>query len=75
MYIYMFICINIHTCIHITQTYVRNKVKACEECDIKSIKHEITDEATNEEILALLHTLNCDPAVHAILVSAFCHEL
>jgi len=40
-------------------------------CDlICSILHDIT----NKKLLALLHT-QLRPAVHAILVSAFCHEL
>jgi methylenetetrahydrofolate dehydrogenase (NADP+) / methenyltetrahydrofolate cyclohydrolase len=48
--------------------YVRNKVKACEECGFHSVleRHPATlDEAT---LLARIAALNADPAIHGILV-------
>ncbi len=48
--------------------YVRNKVKACEECGFHSVleRYEATlDEAT---LLARIAALNADPAIHGILV-------
>jgi len=51
-----------------SQTYVRNKEKACEECGIKSTKHEIPDTASEEEVISLIHKLNSDKEVHGILV-------
>ncbi len=48
--------------------YVRNKVKACEECGFHSVleRHDAAlDEAT---LLARIAALNADPAIHGILV-------
>ncbi len=51
-----------------SQVYVRNKVKACEEADIASFHHVLADDTSQADLLALLDTLNADPAVHGILV-------
>ena len=51
-----------------SQTYVRNKVKACEECGIKSFKHELDDSASTRDLTELMGRLNADPAIHGILV-------
>ena len=48
--------------------YVRNKVKACEECGFHSVLERYgatQDEAT---LLARIAALNADPAIHGILV-------
>ncbi len=48
--------------------YVRNKVKACEECGFHSVLERYgatLDEAT---LLARIAALNADPAIHGILV-------
>lgn len=51
-----------------SETYVRNKVKACEACGFKStlIRHE--ENATEEEILADIHRLNADDDVDGFIV-------
>ena len=51
-----------------SQTYVRMKKKACEECDIASFGFDYPDTVTEEELLAKIKELNEDPAVHGILV-------
>jgi methylenetetrahydrofolate dehydrogenase (NADP+) / methenyltetrahydrofolate cyclohydrolase len=48
--------------------YVRNKIKACAETGIISTEHHLPDTTTQAELLALIGTLNDDPAVHGILV-------
>ncbi|MBZ0177821.1 MAG: bifunctional methylenetetrahydrofolate dehydrogenase/methenyltetrahydrofolate cyclohydrolase FolD [Melioribacteraceae bacterium] len=51
-----------------SQVYVRNKVKACEDVGIRSVleRHDAT--MTEAELLARIHALNIDPAIHGILV-------
>lgn len=51
-----------------SQVYVRNKIKACEEADIASFHHRLSEETSEQDLLALLDRLNADPAVHGILV-------
>jgi methylenetetrahydrofolate dehydrogenase (NADP+)/methenyltetrahydrofolate cyclohydrolase len=48
--------------------YVRNKRRACEKAGITSWLHHLPAATTPEELLALVHRLNADPAVHGILV-------
>ena len=48
--------------------YVRNKRKACEECGIVSISHDLPMSTTQTELLALIDRLNRDPEVDGILV-------
>ena len=43
--------------------YVRNKRKACEECDIASFAHDLPATTSREELLSLIQTLNRDDAV------------
>jgi methylenetetrahydrofolate dehydrogenase (NADP+)/methenyltetrahydrofolate cyclohydrolase len=51
-----------------SQVYVRNKIKACEECGVRSF-HERHDESLGEaELLARIAALNAHPGVHGILV-------
>ncbi|MGB6101633.1 MAG: bifunctional methylenetetrahydrofolate dehydrogenase/methenyltetrahydrofolate cyclohydrolase FolD [Comamonas sp.] len=51
-----------------SQVYVRNKVRACEDVGIRSVleRHDAT--MTEAELLARIHALNTDPAIHGILV-------
>jgi len=49
-------------------TYVRNKRKACAECDIASLAHELPATTSTDELLALVHTLNVRPDADGILV-------
>ena len=48
--------------------YVGNKKKACEYIGIKSLSYELSEETTEEELLALVKKLNEDASVHGILV-------
>ena len=51
-----------------SKVYVRNKHRACEEVGFASFGYELPAETTEEELLALVNKLNCDDAVHGILV-------
>ncbi len=51
-----------------SEVYVRNKVKACEEAGIYSEKYTPSADATTEELLALVETLNAKPEIDGILV-------
>ncbi|KAK9290912.1 hypothetical protein L1049_009091 [Liquidambar formosana] len=51
-----------------SQTYVRNKIKACEEAGIKSVMTELPDDCTEDEVLCALSSFNENPSVHGILV-------
>ena len=51
-----------------SQTYVRAKEKACNEYGIKSVAHRLSENTTQEELLALINVLNLDDSIHGILV-------
>lgn len=51
-----------------SQTYVRNKKKACDEVGIISYGTDLPESASEEEVLAVVMAYNADPAVHGILV-------
>ena len=51
-----------------SQVYVRNKGKKTVECGMASFEHLLPDTTTQEELIALVETLNADPAVDGILV-------
>jgi len=51
-----------------SQTYVRNKQKACESAGINSVLHQLKAETATAELLALIDKLNRDSKVHGILV-------
>lgn len=51
-----------------SQVYVRNKEKDCAEVGIRSAGQRLPAETTQEELLALVDSLNQDPQVHGILV-------
>ncbi len=51
-----------------SQTYVRNKQKACQQAGMGSVLHQLKTETTTAELLALIDRLNRDPKVHGILV-------
>ncbi|GAB4818928.1 hypothetical protein N2152v2_005974 [Parachlorella kessleri] len=51
-----------------SQTYVRNKKKACEEVGIKSFGTDLPETASEEEVLKVVEAYNADPNVHGILV-------
>ncbi|HAI22155.1 MAG TPA: bifunctional methylenetetrahydrofolate dehydrogenase/methenyltetrahydrofolate cyclohydrolase FolD [Clostridiales bacterium UBA8153] len=51
-----------------SRTYVNNKERACKRVGIYSEVHRLPGETSQEEVLALIHRLNHDPAIHGILV-------
>ena len=51
-----------------SETYVRNKKKACEDCGIASFGADLPADATEEEVLATVRRFNDDPLVHGVLV-------
>lgn len=51
-----------------SHTYVNNKAKACEQCEIKSFVYKLAENTTQSELLALINTLNFDDSVDGILV-------
>jgi len=53
-----------------SRAYVRSKDKMSHELGIHSVKHELPAETTQEALIALVHQLNADPAVHGILVQS-----
>ncbi len=50
-----------------SQVYVRNKEKACDECDFFSVKYALPENTTQEELNALVDKLNKDPKINGIL--------
>lgn len=48
--------------------YVRNKKKACEQVGFYSEVHEMSADATMEELLEKIRALSCDEKIHGILV-------
>ncbi|MXP26265.1 bifunctional methylenetetrahydrofolate dehydrogenase/methenyltetrahydrofolate cyclohydrolase FolD [Altererythrobacter indicus] len=51
-----------------SQVYVRSKGKATVAAGMNSYEHRLNDDASEEELLALVEKLNNDPAVDGILV-------
>ncbi len=51
-----------------SQVYVRNKVRACENCGMYSAKFTLPAETSTEEVIALVEKLNRDDAIDGILV-------
>ena len=51
-----------------SQVYVRSKGKLAAELGMASFDHRLPAETTEAELLALIATLNADPAIHGILV-------
>lgn len=51
-----------------SHVYVRNKTRACDEVGIAHWQHTLPAITPESDLLALIATLNRDPAVHAILV-------
>ncbi len=48
--------------------YVRNKIKACEECDIRSVAVVLNGDATQTDVIAVVEKLNADNDIDGILV-------
>ena len=51
-----------------SQIYVRNKHLACEAAGMHSLQKVMPETATQAEVLEVVHALNADPAIDAILV-------
>lgn len=51
-----------------SQTYVRMKIKACEESGMNSIHRTLPSDASEEQVLDAVQDLNEDDTVHGILV-------
>ncbi|MCE3264496.1 MAG: folD [Pseudoduganella sp.] len=51
-----------------SHVYVRNKVKACEDAGIRSVKEQYPADMTEADLLERIATLNADPSIHGILV-------
>jgi methylenetetrahydrofolate dehydrogenase (NADP+) / methenyltetrahydrofolate cyclohydrolase len=48
--------------------YVRNKVRACSEVGIRSVRYDFPVDVPLETVLSTIERLNADPAIHGILV-------
>jgi len=51
-----------------SQVYVRNKAKQTVEVGMESIEHKLSKDTSEEDLLALIDSLNADDSVHGILV-------
>ncbi|TWB69843.1 methylenetetrahydrofolate dehydrogenase (NADP+)/methenyltetrahydrofolate cyclohydrolase [Nitrospirillum amazonense] len=51
-----------------SQVYVRNKGEQTHAAGMHSVTHRLEASTTQEDLLALVHSLNADPAIHGILV-------
>jgi len=51
-----------------SQVYVRNKIKACEDCGIKSVFEKYDATLSQVDLLARINALNADASIHGILV-------
>jgi len=53
-----------------SRAYVRSKDKKAADLGIHSVKKELPADTTQSELLAIVHELNTDPAIHGILVQS-----
>jgi methylenetetrahydrofolate dehydrogenase (NADP+)/methenyltetrahydrofolate cyclohydrolase len=51
-----------------SQIYVRNKIKACHDANIHSELISLSENASQEELLSVIHGLNDNSSIHGILV-------
>ena len=51
-----------------SKVYVGNKIKACEECGVRSLHIALPADAGEAEVLATIERLNDDTSIHGILV-------
>jgi methylenetetrahydrofolate dehydrogenase (NADP+)/methenyltetrahydrofolate cyclohydrolase len=51
-----------------SQSYVRSKAKVTVEAGMRSFDHRLPETVSQNDLLELVRQLNCDPAVHGILV-------
>jgi len=53
-----------------SRAYVRSKDKMCHELGMHSVKHELPATTSQADLIALVKSLNADPAIHGILVQS-----
>ncbi|MGY8745196.1 MAG: bifunctional methylenetetrahydrofolate dehydrogenase/methenyltetrahydrofolate cyclohydrolase FolD [Candidatus Poseidoniales archaeon] len=53
-----------------SQVYVRNKIRSCERLGIKSTHVEFPDDASEEEVIKAILSLNADDGLHGILIQS-----
>jgi methylenetetrahydrofolate dehydrogenase (NADP+)/methenyltetrahydrofolate cyclohydrolase len=51
-----------------SEVYVRTKTRACAEVGVGSVEHRFGADCLAHEVIALIKTLNADPAIHGILI-------
>jgi methylenetetrahydrofolate dehydrogenase (NADP+)/methenyltetrahydrofolate cyclohydrolase len=51
-----------------SQVYVRNKIRACADVGIYSVRHDFAEDVDSETVISTIERLNADPAIHGILV-------
>ncbi len=51
-----------------SHAYVNSKSRMAKQCGFNSVQHTLPEETTQEELQALVDTLNADAAIHGILV-------
>jgi len=51
-----------------SRVYVGNKIKACEECGVRSLHVGLATDVSEAEVLATIQALNADEHIHGILV-------
>lgn len=51
-----------------SQVYARNKQRTAESCGFLSVQHAVDKNCRQDELLALIGTLNDDADIHGILV-------
>ena len=53
-----------------SRSYVRAKDRMCRTLGLHSVKHELPEDTTQEELETLVRALNEDPAIHGILIQS-----
>ena len=53
-----------------SRAYVRSKDKRAADLGLHSVKHELPAPTSQADLIALVRTLNADPAIHGILVQS-----
>lgn len=51
-----------------SQVYVASKGRKATDCGFHSVQHTLSEDTSESDLLALIATLNTDPAIHGILV-------
>ncbi|NKN34765.1 bifunctional methylenetetrahydrofolate dehydrogenase/methenyltetrahydrofolate cyclohydrolase [Agrobacterium sp. a22-2] len=51
-----------------SHAYVGSKSKMAKQCGFNSVQHTLPEETTQEELMALVATLNADASIHGVLV-------